>query len=149
MINHFFASLYNFADLTTSGVMIPAGLPVVIPDVVSSGLLPIRGITSETAEEFALHATKVVDSSTYRACLFDYDSRLTFDPTTVGADIINSLEFLTSLKSVNPAMLSYIFIDQPDLQKTWHRSTVLEAAAAVLVGAVAAIAKENGFERVR
>lgn len=145
MINHLFATLYNLQTPTASGVIVPAELPLRVPDVLASAMLPLRGTTAVTAEAFAVHAVKVVDASTYRAEVLAYDPRLTYDAEALGTAATNSADFITAVRQLSPAGLSYVWIGNAELQQTWARGSTLEAAAAVIVGLARRISEANGY----
>jgi len=144
MINHFFSTLYNWAAPTTSGIYADLTEPLMVPDTVASALNGFRGSSRDAAEAFAIQALKVVEGSSYRSEIIADDARLTYKASEVGVDMPDSSSFLAMLANVPGPLRVLITSSYADLQATLATSSVLQdRAAAVVVGIVRLITKEN------
>jgi hypothetical protein len=144
MINHFFSTLYNLPAVTSSGIYVPLVEPLRVPDVISGGLLVLRGGTQASAEAFAVHGVKVVDASTYRAEISAVDSRLTYRTDEIGIDTTDSSDFIAQLLQA-PGSLQIAVLTDADIYTTFNNPQLpsTDRGAALLIGIVRRINEAN------
>lgn len=145
MINHFFTVLYNRTEATSAGIYVPLTAALVVPDAVAGGLAGLRGATQASAESFALQALKLVDASSYRGEIFAVDPRVTYRIDEIGADVVDSSDFVAALLAAPGSLIAAAVIPDADIYKTYSTAPMtLERCAAIIVGVVRQITKTNG-----
>lgn len=133
MINQAYSVLYGYAGLSPSGVW--SGLTEQrAPEQLRAALGTLRGLTQESADQFACLVVKIVDASSYRAVLEEVDGRMTLRPHEMpcSADAVDMLSRVLGAPStvVEYALRDELFRDGLDSKQAHER------AAAILAGLI-------------
>ena len=141
MINHFMISLFNQPGETPDNVLNPLTAPLVESGALRQALVVWRG---ESAWDFAVTCTKVVDASTFQSALTQFDPRVTYDLSRLSMSRENAASLIEMLTKTQPAAATQVLHNREELLQVYRRSDLpQEAAAALLVGVVEWLTENN------